>query len=187
MEIQYLVAKIRLDGPLGINPAQVVDVFHRWVAQQSMPEMLVDVAELLHVPNGPGVIAVGHDCDYSLDHTGGIWGVLHRRKTPLEGTNADRIAHAIRSAAHAGQLLEVEFTDGLKLSRTTFEIIINERILAPNTAATYAAAKPEIETGLRALLGHNDFTIEAHDKEPRQRFGYTVTSTKPFDLAAVTA
>lgn len=187
MDVQYLVAKIHLDGPLEIDPAQVVDVFHRWVAGQTMPEMLVDVAELLHVPNGPGVIAVGHDCDYALDHSGGVWGVLYRRKTLVAGTNADRIAHALQSAAHAGRLLEAEFREGLKLSRTIFELIINDRGLAPNTAETYAIAKPEIEAGLRALLGHDDFTLEAHDKEPRQRFGYTVTSAKPFDLAAVTA
>ena len=96
MELQYLVAKIHLDGKLEIDPAKVVDVFHRWVANQSMPEMLVDVAELLHVPQGPGVIAVGGDCDYAVDHSGGIWGVLYRCKTPVEGTNAERIAHALQ-------------------------------------------------------------------------------------------
>jgi len=187
MEIQYLVAKIHLDGPPGIDPAQVVDVFHRWVAGQTMPEMLVDVAELLHVPQGPGVIAVGDDCDYALDHSNGIWGVLYRRKTPIEGTNADRIAQALQSAAHAGRLLETEFKGGLKLSRTNFELIINDRALAPNTKETYAAAKPEIEAGLRALLGHSEFSLMPHNQEPRQRFGYTVTSAKPFDLAVVTA
>lgn len=187
MEIQYLVAKIHLDGSPGMDPAKVVDVFHHWVASQSMPEMLVDVAELLHVPKGPGVIAVGTDCDYALDHSNEVWGVLYRRKTPANGTNADRIAQALQSAAHAGRLLESEFADALKISRTKFELIINDRALAPNTADTYAKAKPEIEAGLRALLAHGDFTLEAHDQEPRQRFGYTVTSAQPFDLAAVTA
>ena len=54
MELQYLVAKIYVDGDLKIDPASVVNVFHRWVAAQSLPGMLVDVAELLHVPAGPG-------------------------------------------------------------------------------------------------------------------------------------
>lgn len=187
MELQHFIAKIHVAGELGIEPEKVVDVFHRWVAQQSMPEMLVDVAELLHVPDGPGVIAVGHDADYALDHTGGVWGVLYRRKTTIDGNNADRIAQALQAAAHAGRLLEDEFKGDLKFSRTTFELIVNDRALAPNTTDTYAAAQPEIEAGLRSLLGHGDFTLERHDKEPRQRFGYTVTAAKPFEFAAVTA
>ena len=60
MELQHLIVKIPVDGPLRIDPAAVVDLFHKWVAAQSVPGvLLVDVAELLHVPNGPGVIAVG--------------------------------------------------------------------------------------------------------------------------------
>jgi hypothetical protein len=44
---------------------------------------------------------------------------------------------------------------------------------------------PEIEAGLRAALGHGDFNLSRHDHEPRQRFGVTVTSAQPFDLAAL--
>ncbi len=80
MELQYLVAKIFVEGDLKIDPASVVNVFHRWVAQQSLPEMLVDVAELLHVPAGPGVVLVGVEADYALDHTAHRWGLLYRRK-----------------------------------------------------------------------------------------------------------
>ena len=186
MELQHFVAKIHVEGPLGFDPAKVVDVLHQWVAAQSIPGvLLIDVAELLHVPNGPGVIAVGHEADYSLDHTGGIWGVLHRRKTVFPGTNANRIAQALGGAAQTAVRLEAAFPGLLKVSRTTFELIVNDRGLAPNTPATYAAAQPEIEATLRALLGHGDFQLTRHDRESRQRFGVTVTSAKPFDLAAL--
>ena len=92
MELQHLIIKIPVDGPLGFDPAKSVDLFHQWVARQVMPGvLLIDVAELLHVPNGPGVIAVGVEADFALDHTGGSWGVLYRRKTILGGANQDRI------------------------------------------------------------------------------------------------
>src|ERR1700690_2674565 len=100
IELQHLIVKIPVDGPLRIDPAKIVDIFHRWVAAQVIPGvLLIDVAELLHVPNGPGVIAVGLEADFALDHTGGAWGVLYRRKTVLGGTNQDRILQAIASAA----------------------------------------------------------------------------------------
>jgi hypothetical protein len=188
MELQHLIAKIPVAGALGIDPAKVVDVMHTWVAGQTMPGViLVDVAELLHVPKGPGVIAVGHEADYAIDHTGGIWGVLYRQKVQRDGTNAERIAHVLREAAHAGALLEAAFPGALKFSRTSFELIVNDRGIAPNTAATYAAAEPEITAALKGLLGHGDFKLARHDQEPRQRFGVTVTSAKPFDLAPVAA
>jgi hypothetical protein len=186
MELQHLIAKIPVAGALGIDPAKIVDVMHMWVASQTMPGViLVDVAELLHVPKGPGVIAVGVEADYALDHTGGIWGIVYRQKSQRAGSNAGRVAHALREAARAGALLEQAFPAGLKFSRTVFELIINDRGIAPNTQETYAAAEPEIRAALRQLLGHENLEITRHDREARQRCGFTVRSATPFDLAPV--
>jgi hypothetical protein len=186
MELQHLIIKIPVDGALGLDPAKIVDVLHQWVARQVMPGvLLVDVAELLHVPNGPGVIAVGHEADFALDHTGDAWGVLYRRKTILPGTNRERIAQAIQSAAQMALRLQEAFPGALKLSCTEFDLIVNDRGLAPNTSETYAAALPEIEAGLRGVFGHGDFNLTHHDGERRQRFGVTVKSAQPFDLAVL--
>jgi hypothetical protein len=185
MELQHLIVKIPVQGPLGIDPAKVVDIFHRWVATQSVPGVvLVDVAELLHVPDGPGVVAVGVEADFALDHTGGTWGVLYRSKVVVKGSNADRIGLAFEAANRTGVLLEEAFGSALKFSREEFELIVNDRGIAPNTPATYAAVQPEIEAALRSLLGHGEFELARHDREPRQRFGLTVKSARPFELAA---
>ena len=185
MDLHHFVAKIPVDGPLAIDPAKVVDVFHGWVAKQTVPGVvLIDVAELLHIPDGPGVIAVGVEADYALDHTGGIWGILARRKNVVPGTNADRIGLALREAARTGEILRQTFP-ALKLSRTTFELIVNDRALAPNRPDTYAAALPEIGVALTDILGTPDFTLTRHDTDPRRRFGVTVIAAHPFGLAAL--
>jgi hypothetical protein len=184
MELQHLIAKIFTVDDFKLDPAQVVNLMHRWVARQSMPEMLVDVAELLHVPKGPGVIAVGNDADYALDHTDGRWGVLYRRKSALAGTNADRVAQALRSAAGAAQLIEDEFKGQIAVSRQDFELIVNDRALAPNTPATFVAAKADLEAGVKAFLGHADFKLESQGGDPRRRFAVTVKAAKPFALPA---
>jgi len=186
MELQHLVIKIPVSGVLRLEPARIVDIFHQWVARQIIPGvLLIDVAELLHVPNGPGVIAVGHEADFAFDHTGGIWGALYRRKTPLAGTNEERIVQAITSAARTALRLQEAFPGALEFSRTEFELIVNDRGLAPNTAETYASALPEIETSLRAVLDHGNFTVTRHDRDLRQRFGVTVKSGQPFDLVSL--
>jgi len=186
MELQHLVIKIPVAGALAVDPAKTVDLFHQWVARQTVPGvLLIDVAELLHVPDGPGVIAVGYEADFALDHTGGIWGALYRRKTPLAGTNQERIAQAVASAAQTALRLQEAFPGALNFSRTEFELIVNDRGLAPNSAGTYATALPEIETSLRAVLGHANFKLTRHDRDLRQRFGVTVESAQPFYLAAL--
>lgn len=184
MELQYIVTKIFVDGELKIDPERIVNIFHRWVAQQSLPGTLVDVAELLHIPAGPGVVLVGLEADYALDHTGNRWGLLYRRKAPLAGTNADRIGQSFRSAAEVARLLEEECAGELKFSRREFAVVVNDRALAANTPETFAAAKPEIETSLKSLLGPGGFSLAPLDSDPRRRFGVLVKSAAPFDLTA---
>jgi hypothetical protein len=188
MELQHLIVKIPVDGALAIDPAKVVDVFHPWVAAQSVPGvLLIDVAELLHVPDGPGVIAVGVEADLALDHSGGVWGALARRKNLLNGTNADRFAQAWADASLVALRLEEAFPGALRFSRTTFELIVNDRGIAPNSPASYAAGLPGIEAALRAVLGDGRVSLARHDRDPRQRFGVTATYAEAFELAAPVA
>lgn len=184
MELQYLVAKIYVDGDLRIDPVGVVNVFHRLVAQQALPGVLVDVAELLHVPAGPGVVLVGVEADYALDHTGHHWGVLYRRKAPLAGTNADRIRQALQAAGRIARLLEAEFPGQLLFSRTDFSLTVNDRVLAANTPATLAAVRPELEAYLQGWLGRAGSTLALLESDPRQRFGVRVKTAVPFELPA---
>jgi hypothetical protein len=140
------------------------------------------VAELLHVPKGPGVLAVGHEADFALDNTGGVWGVLYRRKTLLPGTDTERLAEAFGSALQTAARLEEAFGGALKFSRTEFELVVNDRGIAPNTPGTYEAAIPGIEAALRSVLGHGNFSLTRHDRDLRERFGVTVTCARAFAL-----
>ena len=81
-------------------------------------------------------------------------------------------------------MLEAEFEDNgpLKFSRQEFEIVINDRALAPNTPETFQACRGELESFLTNLLGHNEFTLNQHS-DPRSRFGVTVSVAEPFELS----
>lgn len=188
MELQHLIVKIPVEGALGIDPAKVVDLFHRWVGAQLVPGvLLVDVAELLHVPDGPGVVAVGYEADYALDNSRGVWGVLYRRKTVAPGDNAGRVAQAFGAAVQAAAWIEEEFGGSLRFTRTEFELIVNDRGIAPNTPETHAAAIPEIEAALRALFGHGDFSVARSDRDSRERFSVSVKSARPLKFPSPVA
>ena len=94
MELQHVNIKIFVDGDLQVDLQRIIEVFHRWTAEQSMDEMLIDVADYRHVPAGPGVVLVGHEADYGLDNAGNRQGLLYNRKASIEGSNADRLGQA---------------------------------------------------------------------------------------------
>jgi len=187
MDLQHFVVKFPIEGDLKIDPEQVVDVFHRWVAGQSMPGMLVDVAELLHVPNGPGVIAVGHESDYAFDHTGGVWGLLYRQKSTLSGDAASRLAIAISAALHACAQLEEAFDGAVTFGRTTFEVIVNDRLLVPNTPGSVAEANAIVEAALGSILGQAELALSNPDTDPRWRYRAVVKTSTPIELTAPVA
>ena len=186
MELQHVNVKIYIEGDLTVDPARFIDVFHDWIREQVLAELLIDVADYRHVPAGPGVMLIGHEADYSMDNAGDRWGLLYNRKAPSGGSNEHRFRQALRSAANACRLLEGQFTGDelLKFSRREFELFINDRALAPNTPETYAACTPELQTFLQQALGHADFELR-HLDDPRSRFGVAVKAAKPFDLAAL--
>ena len=63
MNLQHVRVKFFVDGELNVDLQDVINTFHGWVAEQSMDEMMIDVADYRHVPNGPSVVMVGLKVD----------------------------------------------------------------------------------------------------------------------------
>jgi len=186
MELQHVNVKMFVDGDLPVAPGRFIEIFHGWIQDRALPELLIDVADYRHVPAGPAVLLVGYEADYSMDHAGHRWGLRYNRKASLEGANDTRFRQALTSAAHACMLLEARLASEapLRFSRDAFELFINDRALAPNTPQTYAACEPDLRAFLKSTLGHDDYTITRQD-DPRRRFGVCVQCSTPFDLAAI--
>ncbi|MHC5110705.1 MAG: hypothetical protein ACYTHJ_12615 [Planctomycetota bacterium] len=185
MELQHVNAKIYIDGELPVEPARFINAFHEWIRAELFEELLIDVADYRHVPSGPGVMLIGHEADYSLDHRGGVYGLRYNRKAPLQGSNADRYRQALGSAAKACLKLENEFhAEGLTFSRTRFELFINDRALAPHTPEARETCRPELEAFLSEILSGASFEI-SEPADDRQLWGMTIQSSQPLDLAAL--
>ena len=186
MDLQHVNIKIPVQGDLNVPAERFIGIFHNWIKDDTLDELLIDVADYRHVPAGPGVMLIGHEADFSMDHAGNRWGLRYNRKAPLPGSNEDRFHQALKSAAHACCLLESELAkDGpLTFSRKEFELFINDRALAPNTPETYAACKPQLEAFVQSVLGHGEFNL-THVGDSRTLFRVTVTASKPFDLTAI--
>jgi hypothetical protein len=136
-----------------------------------MPELLIDVADYKHVPDGPGVMLIGHEADYSLDETGGRLGLLYNRKIKGAGPPQEALAQAHSAALHACKLLEQEsvFQGKLAFDRGDLQVIVNDRLIAPNNMETWNRLAPEITHYFDGVFGKGSFTLQ-HIGEPRDRF-----------------
>jgi hypothetical protein len=186
MEAQKLQLKIFVtpDCVGALEPETFIGVFHRWIKERRLPELLVDVANYVHVPEGPGVALIGHGSDYFMDFGEGRLGLLHSRKRSGP-PQADRLIDVARRTLYAAQLLEGDTAMSGKVRFATNELLfrINDRLAAPNNAATFAAVKAELEA-LAAMLFGRPFEL-APAGGPKDLFAVRLTSRDRAPLATL--
>jgi len=149
----------------GFDLSNVIPVFHRWIQNKVLGELLIDVADYRHVPDGPGVLVVAHEAHYSVDANGAL---LYARRTALSGTPADKITQAWEAATAAASILESEpeFTGKILFDRRRCEISVNDRLLAPNTPESRAVLEPELRGVLDQAWGSGSYQLNSVG-EPR--------------------
>lgn len=168
MNIDHLNVKISAAGnPIDLGDA--IPVFQRWIQDSVCEELLVDVADYRHVPGGPGVLLVAHEANYSLDQSG----LLYNRKAVVEGGTQDKLLQAFFAALEACRRLEEDFGGKLKFDGGRCEVVVNDRLLAPNTDETWQALRPEFESFFDGLFGRGSYKLERRG-EPRERFRVSV-------------
>src|SRR6202166_3326824 len=154
MQLQHVNVKLLLQNSQGLNLEALIPVFHSWIENQNGDELLIDVADSTHVPAGPGVVLIGHEGNYSVDNTGNRLGVRYNRKAAFDGSNQERLAQAARAALAACLRLEAEpRLDGkFRFNGQDIEIFINDRLIAPNNAATREAFDADFHDFSRKLF-----------------------------------
>jgi hypothetical protein len=171
MEIQHVAVKIMAKtGPV-IHWPDVIPVFHRWIQNRALPEMLIDVADYSHVPAGPGVMLIGHEAFYSLDNRNHQPGLVYNRRSSFAGVFSDQLRYAFESARAAALLLasEPEFQGKLAFDDRDCEVFVNDRGVAPNTQDTFAAIGPELVRFFSDKWDHPKIDVQ-WDSAPRGLF-----------------
>jgi hypothetical protein len=159
MQAQKLCVKLFLKDPAQLHGLRLVPVFQSWIQMHAVEDHLaIDVADYEHVPDGPGTVLVTLEANFSLESIGGRPGLMYQRKQPLPGTLGERLAVVFRAALQGAARLE-EYP-GLAFRTDEISFRIADRLLAPNTADTFAAVKPELEAFLRKLFGSASFQLE---------------------------
>jgi hypothetical protein len=188
MELQHLNVKLVVKEPEETALESLIPLFHNWIEKQELEELLLDVADYRHVHAGPGVVLVGHQANYSVDHTDERWGVRYNRKAVVNGGNQDRLRQAMRAAATACHRLEAEprLRGKIQFDGQQMEFFVNDRLLAPHSDSTAEALRPEFDAFLEKLFRGSEYLLTSAG-DPRKPFGVSVKSSRTFSTTDLLA
>ena len=173
--MQHVNIKIFAKSQDGVNVAEAIPVFHRWIQKRDLPETLIDVADYSHVPEGPGVLLIAHEANYSLDYARDELGLLYNRKSASADDAQAQLRQAYEGALHASRRLEQEpeFQGKLRFDANHLEILFNDRLLHPNTDESWNEVRPEATRFFDGIFGAGNYIMQRRG-EPRERLQATV-------------
>ncbi|GAC1670325.1 MAG: hypothetical protein NVS9B4_26310 [Candidatus Acidiferrum sp.] len=186
MDLQHVNVKLFVKNSREIDLEPLIPIFHGWIEGQVCEELLLDVADYRHVPEGPGVVLIGHEANYSVDNAGNRLGVRYNRKKILQGSNEDRLRQAVRAALTACQRLEGEPRLGGKIefNGQEMEVSFNDRLLAPNSEETRQAVEAELRVlGGELFRGSKCEYQWSSASDRRKLFAISIRSAQPVRTA----
>jgi hypothetical protein len=186
MTPQRIAVKFFVAGDSDADIEPCIGLFHRFIRDGTLAGLLIDVADYSHVPDGPGVLLVGHDVDYALDEQGGGRGLLTVRKRIGDQPLADVLRDALRRALGAVRAVEEEGSTGLHFDTGAVEVQLVDRLAAPNTAEAWEAARVDVEAVAGTLFG--EAAVErAHTGDARQTLAFQVRAAAAAPAAELLA
>jgi hypothetical protein len=171
MDLYKIGVKVFVANPQVVDVREFVAVFHGWIREQKIEgHLLIDVHDYSHVTNGPGILLVAHEGNFSMDQEGGQPGLFYYRKRPMDGGLAANLKAVTETALQACKLLEAEpKLQGIKFQTDEILVVANDRLLAPNDAASRAKFEPVIAKALgKAMIAPQAAA------DPRERLAFMV-------------
>jgi hypothetical protein len=163
-----------------------IGVFHRFIQQAAVPGLLIDVADYAHVPDGPGVILIGHEVDYGIDLAGGRTGLLTTRKRGGDAGLPELFRDTLGKALAAARAIEADDAVSIRFAPDALEITVPDRLAAPNSAAAFEAVCKELQPIAAAVFGASARFENAGASDPRRLLTLHLSGDGA-DLAARTA
>ena len=168
MELYRLGVKIFAANPGVVDVHEFIPVFQSWIQQQKIKgHLLIDVHNYSHVQNGPGILLVAHEGNFSMDQMDGRLGLVYYRKQPV----AEPLKTAFEAAQAACRVLETESKlNGLKFRANEFLVFSNDRLLAPNTVE----ARQQLVPIIKRAFTNATVTLAPQSADPRERLAFVV-------------
>jgi hypothetical protein len=149
-----------------------IEVFHRWMHENVLGELMVDVADYGHVVGGTNVYLCGHAGDYIVDSGGGRAGLLYKRKR-APSTPGSILEDGLARLSNVTSKLEAEKKLAVRFAKNEVALTLFDRLKAPNDAAAFAAVEAETRSSFERFLG-GPVAFERASEDPRELLGARV-------------
>jgi hypothetical protein len=115
-----------------------------------------------------------------LDQAQGQLGLLYNRKAAGSGDAQTELQQAYGAAIAACERLErePEFNGALRFDRGRLEVILNDRLLYPNTDEAWRQVQPGVALFFAGIFGAGKYSLERAG-EPRERLRLAVRGIVP--------
>jgi hypothetical protein len=169
---ERLQLKIYLHQTEHFELEALIPVFHRFIRDRSLAELMIDVVDYSHVSNGPGVVLIGHAADYYVGELDGAFGLVFSRKRSAPPAET-RLSDAFQRLLNVAHLLEREGSMKLEFRTNQYSLRLTDRLHAPSDAASFEEAKIAATGLLGRLYEGAAISIERHS-EPRGPLGLDI-------------
>jgi hypothetical protein len=183
MDLHKFGIKFFAQGAERIDILKLIPIYHRWIQQGALQDLLIDVADYSHVPSGPGVMLIAHEGNYALDETGHERGVVYYSKHKLSGDLPERFAQVAQRALKAAELMsaDADLEGALRVPGNRLQFFANDRLVAPNTDAVYAELEPGFKAFLKRLYAGAPYELE-READPKERLSVRVSAASEVPL-----
>jgi hypothetical protein len=189
MELHRLGVKFFAAEAAAFPIRDCVPVFHSWIQQQAIPgHLLIDVHDYSHVHQGPGILLVAHEGNFSLDQAEGRLGLYYYRKTAGQGDFETQLHDGFASALRACSLLEREaaLTPRLQFFSDEAVVVFNDRLAAANDDKTFTRLQPAVAR-VASRIWPGPVNIEAINPNTQERLSMRVRASLSGGVNALVA
>ncbi len=174
MTPQRIRVKYFFEDGEALDPEAFIPVFHRWIQQKAVDEVLIDVVDYKHVANGPAIMLIGHEADYVLDFEKGKPGLAYTRKRAVGQDLTAALERALQQARRGCALLTSRppVKQSIAFRTDLVEVALLDRLLYPNAPGTLEMVQETFSEVLARV--YEDATFELSSAEHDQRLPFTV-------------
>ncbi len=180
-----LGVKFNLRREPELQPADILPIFQRWIQDHTVADMLIDVIDYKHVPEGPGIVLIADESDTAYDLGDGEIGLHYIRKRALPSELEAALRLCFCRALEAAIALEAEAPDDLAFDFSRVKISFLDRMNYRNEPSVFAAVQAELARSLSEIYAAPVTLSRAYD-DPRRLFAVRAqVDAAEIDVAAL--
>tara|TARA_B100000029_G_C17366737_1_gene884626 strand:- start:88 stop:669 length:582 start_codon:yes stop_codon:yes gene_type:complete len=148
MELYKFGIKFFTEPELNIQVNEFIPEFHHWIQTDAVQNhLLIDVVDYSHISDGPGIMLIAHEGQFSFDLESELPGFMYQRRTEIEGDFSQRLASVFSTTAKAVRQLERNsLGKTLQFKSNEFRFIANDRLAAENSDEKQNLYKESVHT-----------------------------------------